>query len=142
MKLRQLASVALVGLAFLAVGCQGKKPSSSGYGSSSGLYTVYFDYDQAFIRSDAITALQNNANYLRKNGSVSVTIEGHCDDRGTNEYNLALGQRRAQSAKDYIVNLGIGDNRMRTVSYGEEKPVCYESTESCWSRNRRADFLR
>jgi len=142
MKFRQLASMALVGLAMLVVGCQAKKPSSSGYGSSNGLSTVYFDYDQAFIRSDAASALQNNANYLRKNVSTSVSIEGHCDERGTNEYNLALGQRRAQSAKDYIVNLGIGDNRMRTVSYGEEKPACYESNESCWSRNRRADFNR
>ncbi len=142
MKLRQLASVALVSLAFLAVGCRAKAPRSSGYGSTNGLATVYFDYDQAFIRSDAASALQNNANYLRKNASTSVTIEGHCDERGTNEYNLALGQRRAQSAKDYIVNLGIGDNRMRTVSYGEEKPACYESGESCWSRNRRADFNR
>jgi peptidoglycan-associated lipoprotein len=122
--------------------CQGKRPNDSSSGSSSGLNTVYFDYDQAFIRGDAANTLQSNAAFLKNNGNVSVVVEGHCDERGTNEYNLALGQRRAQSGADYIANLGVNASRMRTVSFGEEKPVCYESNESCWQRNRRADFRR
>lgn len=133
----------LIILTSTLINCQGKRPQDSGnYGSSSGLNSAYFDYDQAFIRSDTANTLQGNANYLKKNANVAVTIEGNCDERGTNEYNLALGQRRAQAAKDYIVNLGVTDSRLRTVSFGEEKPVCTNSDESCWARNRRADFRR
>ena len=104
------------------------------------LKTVYFDYDRAYIRTDAAASLQGNAAYLKQSSGASVVIEGHCDNRGTNEYNLALGQRRADSSRDYMANLGIDRNRMRTTSYGEEKPVCYQNEESCWQRNRRADF--
>ncbi len=78
---------------------------------------------------------------MREYDSVQVTIEGHCDERGTNEYNIALGDRRANAAADYISSLGITGSRMRTVSYGEENPQCRESNESCWSRNRRARFV-
>lgn len=106
------------------------------------LQSVYYDYDQSFIRSDATVPMQGNAGYLKQNGGVSVTIEGNCDNRGTNEYNMALGHRRAESAKNYLMNLGVGSSRMRVVSYGEEKPVCYQSNESCWQRNRRVDFRR
>ena len=70
-----------------------------------------------------------------------ATIEGHCDERGTNEYNLALGERRANAAQSYLVSLGVGQARLRTLSYGEERPVCTESTEGCWQRNRRAHFV-
>lgn len=120
------------------VGCQNKKvPVAS---SSSGLRSVYYDYDQSLIRSDSAVILDGNSAWLKANPSKNVTIEGHCDDRGSNEYNLALGQRRADGSRDYLGNLGVSTTRTRTVSYGEEKPVCYEQDESCWWKNRRADF--
>lgn len=122
------------------VNCQNKKVEMPN--QSYGLRTVYFDYDKSFIRSDSAAILQGNAAYLKQNANVSVIIEGHCDNRGSNEYNLALGQRRAQSSKDYLVNLGVSSSRMRTVSYGEEKPVCYQNAEECWQKNRRADFRK
>lgn len=109
--------------------------------SSAGLNSVYFDYDQSLIRSDAATTLQGNAAYIKSHAG-SYVIEGNCDARGTNEYNLALGQRRADSAKSYLSNLGVDGSTLMTVSYGEEKPVCFESDESCWQRNRRDDFRK
>ena len=78
---------------------------------------------------------------MRDNPALLFTIEGHCDERGTNEYNIALGQRRAAAAKDYIVSLGVEDARLRTISYGEERPFCTESDEACWQSNRRAHFV-
>jgi peptidoglycan-associated lipoprotein len=81
------------------------------------------------------------AAWLRANPNAAVTIEGHCDERGTNEYNLALGDRRADSAKSYLVDLGIAASRLTTVSYGEERPVCSQQNEECWSKNRRAHFV-
>jgi peptidoglycan-associated lipoprotein len=78
---------------------------------------------------------------MRDHGDILFTIEGHCDERGTNEYNIALGQRRASAAKDYIVSLGVEDSRLRTISYGEERPFCTESNEGCWQQNRRAHFV-
>lgn len=120
------------------VNCQNKKVETTQ--STSGLKTIYFDYDRSYIRTDAALSLQGNASYLKQNSGASVVVEGHCDNRGSNEYNLALGQRRADASRDYIANLGVDRNRMRTTSYGEEKPVCYQSEESCWQRNRRADF--
>lgn len=139
--MKKIAKFAFIGIvAVLAVNCQNKKMSSSP-SSSSGLRSVYFDFDNSFIRNDQVTTLQGNAAYL-KSSSGSVTVEGHCDERGTNEYNLALGQRRSDAARDYLMNLGVGSGMMRTVSYGEEKPVCYDHDESCWWKNRRADFRR
>lgn len=102
---------------------------------------VYFDFDRSELRSESREQLARNAEWLRANTGYSVSIEGHCDERGTNEYNLALGDRRASSARDYLVSLGIDAGRMTTVSYGEERPVCTESSESCWQRNRRAHFV-
>ena len=125
-------------------GCQNKKgPSSSSNYSSGikGLKTVYFDFDQAAIRTDQASILQGNADYLRSN-SGSVVIEGHCDERGTNEYNIALGDRRSRATKSYLSNLGIDANRMNTLSYGEERPVATCHDESCWWQNRRADFTK
>ena len=119
------------------VNCQNKKVPVA----SHSLKSVYFDYDQSFIRSDSAQTLQGNAAYLKSN-SARVTVEGHCDNRGSNEYNLALGQHRADSARNYIVNLGVSSSRINTVSYGEEKQVCYEQNENCWWKNRRADFRR
>lgn len=102
---------------------------------------IYFDYDQFDIRSDAIPSLQANAEWLRAHPNVSIVIEGHCDERGSAEYNLGLGDRRANAAKEYLVSLGIDANRLRTLSYGEERPQCTDQTEDCWQRNRRAHFV-
>jgi peptidoglycan-associated lipoprotein len=105
------------------------------------LKDIYFEYDSADLRNDARETLRANADWLKKNPSARVEIEGHCDDRGTNEYNLALGAKRAQSAKNYLTTLGIAADRLSTISYGEEIPVCKEQNESCWRQNRRARFV-
>jgi peptidoglycan-associated lipoprotein len=105
------------------------------------LSDVFFDYDQADLREDARSALAANAEWLKKYPTVQVLIEGHCDERGTAAYNLALGERRANAAKEYLVSLGVDGSRLRTVSYGKERPFCTESTESCWQQNRRAHFV-
>jgi len=102
---------------------------------------AYFDLDKADIRSDARTALGKTADFLRNYPQVKVVIEGHCDERGSTEYNLALGDRRAAAVKQYLVSLGIGADRMTTLSYGKEKPFCMESNEDCWQRNRRGHFV-
>jgi peptidoglycan-associated lipoprotein len=104
------------------------------------LGAVHFDYDRAELRPQARERLARNAEFLRNHPEFVVSIEGHCDERGTSAYNLALGERRAGTALDYIVGLGISEQRLRTLSYGKERPACMEPTESCWSRNRRADF--
>ena len=102
--------------------------------------TVYFDFDKSDIRESERPALAKNAETLKKFDFLKVTIEGHCDERGTIEYNLALGERRARAAYDYLVSLGVPAERLRTVSYGKEVPVCMESNETCWQKNRRAHF--
>lgn len=101
---------------------------------------IRFDYDQSDIRDDARPVLARNADVLRRFDFLRVTVEGHCDERGTVEYNLALGERRARAAYDYLVSLGVPTGRLRAASHGKEVPVCSESTESCWARNRRARF--
>jgi peptidoglycan-associated lipoprotein len=102
--------------------------------------TVYFDYDQSEIREDMKPVLQEDAKWLSTNTVVKVQIEGHCDERGTNEYNLALGQRRADAVKRYLIALGVSAGRLSTISYGEERPVCTDHQESCWHLNRRGQF--
>ena len=102
---------------------------------------VFFDYDSAVLSAAAQDVLKNKSIILGKYSGVSVTIEGHCDERGTNEYNLALGERRAESAKSFLVNLGINSSRFKTVSYGEEKPLDAGHDENAWSKNRRAHFV-
>jgi peptidoglycan-associated lipoprotein len=102
---------------------------------------AYFDLDKADIRTDARAALAKTADFLRNYPQVKVVVEGHCDERGSTEYNLALGDRRAAAVKQYLVSLGIGADRMSTVSYGKEKPFCMESNEDCWQRNRRGHFV-
>jgi peptidoglycan-associated lipoprotein len=102
---------------------------------------ILFDYDRYDIREDAKPTLKAVASALSKHKGVKVIIEGHCDDRGTNEYNLALGERRAKAARDFLLSLGVPAARIGTVSYGEEKPVCSEATETCWAKNRRAHFV-
>ena len=102
---------------------------------------VHFEYDSSELSSMAKTILKEKAAWLKENSSVSVTIEGHCDDRGTTEYNLALGERRAAAAKAYLVNLGVSGSRLTTVSYGEEQPLETSATESAYRANRRAHFV-
>ncbi|MGC1417246.1 MAG: peptidoglycan-associated lipoprotein Pal [Candidatus Acidiferrum sp.] len=102
---------------------------------------AYFDFNKADIREDARTALGQTADFLRNHPEVKVTIEGHCDERGSTEYNLVLGDRRAAAVKAYLVSLGISADRMNTVSYGKEKPFCTESNEECWQSNRRGHFV-
>jgi peptidoglycan-associated lipoprotein len=102
------------------------------------LGVVYFDLDEADLREGDKPVLAKNAEVLKKFDFVRVTVEGHCDERGTVEYNLALGERRARAVYDYLISLGVPADRMKTVSYGKEIPVCSESNEDCWARNRRA----
>ncbi len=102
---------------------------------------AYFDFNKADVRGDARTALAKTAEFLRSYPQVRVTIEGHCDERGSTEYNIGLGERRAQAAINYLISLGIGANCMDTVSWGKERPFCTEHTEECWLQNRRAHFV-
>jgi peptidoglycan-associated lipoprotein len=102
---------------------------------------IYFDFDQSVIRPDAQDVLRKKAEFLRENSGSSVIIEGHCDERGTSEYNLALGERRALAAKAFLMNMGISSSRLSTISYGEERPVDPGSNEEAWARNRRAHFV-
>ncbi len=160
---RWMTPVAAV-FALAAVGCQstgGSESSSSGGTGSefredplgsespgggsgtdvSGLQTVYFDYDAFTIRSDAKPALRDNAQAIGDHEEWGVvTIEGHCDERGSEEYNLALGERRANGVKRYLVDLGVSSSRVRTVSFGEAKPSVMGHDESAWRYNRRSDF--
>jgi peptidoglycan-associated lipoprotein len=101
---------------------------------------IFFDYDAYDVRGDAQGTLSKDASYLASHPSVKVLIGGYCDERGSNEYNLALGQNRADAAKNALVTAGVAASRIRVVSYGKEKPFCSESTESCWQQNRRAGF--
>jgi peptidoglycan-associated lipoprotein len=101
---------------------------------------IYFDYDKADLKPEARATLEQKARFLQANSSYSVTIEGNCDERGTNEYNLALGERRADAASKFLNSMGISADRITTVSYGEEKPVAMGYNESAWSQNRRDEF--
>jgi len=101
---------------------------------------IFFDYDTAEIRGDAQTILSKDASYLNSHPNVRFVIGGYCDERGSNEYNLALGQNRAEAAKTALVNAGVAATRIRVISYGKEKPFCSESNEECWQQNRRAGF--
>jgi peptidoglycan-associated lipoprotein len=109
--------------------------------TSGDFQKCYFDFDKSNIRPDAARALEYNAELLKSNPGVNITIEGHCDERGTVEYNLALGERRANSAREYLVNLGISANRMETISFGKERPVALGHNEESWQLNRRCEFV-
>ncbi len=102
---------------------------------------IYFEFDKSRLTPMAQDTLMRHAAWLRENPDVTITIEGHADERGTNEYNLALGDRRADSAKDFLVDLGIDAKRLTTISYGEERPLCMDQTEECWAKNRRGHFV-
>jgi len=160
--------MAVAFLGVVAAGCSGKKKGSEleggqgtglsdesltggslalaqsgrpGAADSGPLRDIYFDYDSFDLDDTSRQTLQENATWLKDHSDVRVEIEGHCDNRGTVEYNLALGAKRAAAAKNYLVALGISRDRMTTISYGEELPLCYEETEECWSRNRRVHFV-
>ena len=102
---------------------------------------VYFDYDEISLSDETRDRLARNAELLKAQTQFQVTIEGHADERGTNEYNLALGDRRANAVRSYMSSLGVDGSRLRIITYGEERPVCTESSESCWSQNRRAHMI-
>jgi len=102
---------------------------------------AYFDLDKADLRPDARAALSKTADFLKNYPTIKVNIEGHCDERGSTEYNLALGDRRAAAVKQFLVSQGVGADRMSTVSFGKEKPFCMESNEACWQQNRRGHFV-
>lgn len=114
---------------------------SSDESNAGGLSTVNFDFDSSVIRSDARQVLDNNVYYLKENKSVEIQIEGHCDERGSIEYNMALGERRAMAIKKYLIASGISSSRITTVSFGKERPVAFGHDESSWAQNRRGNFV-
>ena len=116
-------------------------PRPSEFMANDNLKDIYFDFDKYNIRPDDAKILDANAAWLKANQGNLVLIEGHCDERGTNEYNLALGERRAKSTMNYLVSQGVQANRITIISYGEERPVCAEKTDACWAKNRRSHFL-
>lgn len=103
------------------------------------LKTVPFDYDSAKLSDEALTVLKANAEVIKGDADMVVLVAGHCDERGTVAYNLALGQKRAKEVRDYYIRLGVDGTKVATISYGKEQPTCSESTEECWSKNRRAE---
>jgi len=105
------------------------------------LQPIYFDFNNFSVRDDARSVMKKNAEWLKSNPKVKIKIEGNCDERGTAEYNQALGQRRSVSAKKYLTDMGVASNRISLLSFGKEKPACAESSESCWQKNRRDDFV-
>ena len=105
------------------------------------LGTVYFDYDKAVIRDDAKSTLDMNADWLKRFRTVKILVEGHCDERGTEEYNLALGEKRAKSAQDYLLSMGIGSDRLKIISYGKSQPINPGHDDAAWQMNRRAQFI-
>lgn len=151
-------------VAFLAVGCASKKPNNgqdgaangadgsnnglslelngdSDNGKAGGLKTVYFGFDSSNLEGDTKEAVKANAEYLKANANVDVQVEGHCDERGGRQYNLALGERRAKAVRDYLVAMGVESKRISTISYGNERPKAEGNDESAWSQNRRANFV-
>lgn len=109
--------------------------------TSEGMLPVYFNYDSSDIKSDQVPRIEVNAEFSKSNPDLPIRIEGNCDSRGTNEYNMALGERRALSAKKYLANLGVDETKLTTVSYGEERILLHGHDELSWSQNRRADFV-
>jgi len=117
------------------------RPATQEFRALPDLLDVHFDFDRYDIRPDAARTIAANARLLRARGESAVLIEGHCDERGTTEYNLALGERRARAAMNALVSQGIDARRITIVSYGEDRPACRDHTEACWAKNRRARFL-
>jgi peptidoglycan-associated lipoprotein len=107
--------------------------------SVDALEAIYFDYDSASLKEEQLTILKNNAQYLKAHAGIELLVAGYCDERGTTEYNLALGQKRAKEVREYYMRLGIPAKSVATISYGKESPVCTEPDEDCWGKNRRAE---
>jgi peptidoglycan-associated lipoprotein len=131
-----------------AVGSEGnnKGPTlelngSSDVGNAGGLKTVYFGFDSSTLEGDTKEAIKSNADFLKQMATVDIQVEGHCDERGGRQYNLALGERRAKAVRDYLVALGVPAKRISVVSYGSERPAAEGSDESSWAKNRRANFV-
>ncbi len=118
-----------------------EKPSTETTTDRLSLEDAFFDFDDFALRQDAKSALENDGKYLQKNTGARVVIEGHCDERGSVEYNLALGEKRARAAKDYLVSYGIPNNRLTTISYGKERPFDPGHSEDAWAKNRRAHVV-
>lgn len=116
-------------------------PAGSDSGTISGLMSINFEYDRATLSKEAKAILKGNAGWISQNEKVNVQIEGHCDSRGSIEYNLSLGERRAKAVKDYLVSLGVNGSRLTIISYGEEKPLVNSESEEAWGKNRRANFV-
>jgi peptidoglycan-associated lipoprotein len=116
------------------------RPAPGSFVSLPELRDIHFDFDKYDIRQGEARILEANAKWLKANPDYLVLIEGHCDERGTNEYNLALGDRRAKATMNYLLAHGVAANRIHIISYGEERPLCSEKNEACWTRNRRAHF--
>lgn len=135
-----VAMLVMVGLG-LGAGCQQQRGPKHP-GTPKGLQRIHFDLDRSDIKSEYKKTLEENAAWLKKNSDVKITVEGHCDERGTEEYNVALGHRRSNAAKSYLVSLGIDGSRLRTSSLGEERPLENCHNESCWWKNRRAEFVK
>ena len=108
---------------------------------TSNLKDIHFNFDQYGLDSNSKEVLQQNASYLKQNPGMKIEIQGHCDERGTNNYNIALGERRASATKRFLVSQGIDSSRINIISFGEEKPFCFDSNEGCWFQNRRAHFM-
>jgi peptidoglycan-associated lipoprotein len=118
-----------------------QRPAPSEFAEVRELQDIFFDFDRYAIRPDAERTLSQNIEWMQSNPNALILIEGHCDERGTSEYNLALGERRAHATRNFLVSRGIRADRVTLVSYGKERPVCGEQNENCWARNRRAHFL-
>ncbi|MDD3801673.1 peptidoglycan-associated lipoprotein Pal [Desulfuromonas thiophila] len=123
-----------------AVAAEPVSEAAAAPAATAELQRIHFDFDQHVLRPDARETLQQNARYLEINPQTGLVIEGHCDERGSDEYNLALGERRAKAAAEYLKALGIAPERLRTLSYGEEMPLVRASNEEAWAMNRRAEF--
>ncbi len=163
MKLKSFLTFAMAGMLLVGAGCATKpKTSSSEDGASSsassgdlnfelngdsdsnkagGLKTVYFDFNSSQLTSDAKGVLSGNAEFLKANPSVKVQVEGHCDERGGVQYNLALGENRAKAVREYLSTMGVDSSRITTISYGKERPVAFGHDEEAWGQNRRGNFV-
>ena|SRR3989338_4980379 len=141
MRMKIMVVLAVMSLA-AAFGCQQQQGKPKAAEAVKGLNRIHFDFDRAEIKSEYKKTLEGNAAWLKQNKGTKVSVEGHCDERGTEEYNIALGHRRARAAKDYVVSLGVDSGRLSTRSFGEEKPLESCHNESCWWKNRRAEFVK
>ncbi len=117
------------------------RPSPQDFAAIDALKDIHFEFDRYDIRPGDAKVLDENAKWMKTNANSLILIEGHCDERGTNEYNLALGERRAKATMSYLVSQGVQANRITLISYGKERPQCAEHTEQCWAKNRRSHFL-